>query len=57
MCCQWSKETENLLSTHEFAQMKRGAVLVNVARGEIVDTDALVESHPLTLSHPVFRVF
>ena len=29
--------------------MKRGAVLINVARGEIVDTDALVPSTALPI--------
>lgn len=35
-------ETEGLLSRDEFARMKDSAVLVNTARGPIVDTDALV---------------
>ena len=42
VCTQWTPESENLLSTSEFAMMKCGAVLVNVARGEIVDSAALV---------------
>jgi glyoxylate/hydroxypyruvate reductase len=42
VCCQWTPETTKLLGTAAFAAMKPGAVVVNVARGEIVDEDALV---------------
>ena len=41
VCCQWTPETENLIGPEAFAAMKDGAVLVNIARGEIVDEDAL----------------
>jgi phosphoglycerate dehydrogenase-like enzyme len=44
ICCQWTPETTNLIGPAAFAAMKPGAVLVNVARGEIVDEDALVEA-------------
>lgn len=42
VCCQWTPETENLIGHEAFAAMKDGAVLVNIARGEIVDEEALV---------------
>ncbi|HWB51630.1 MAG TPA: D-2-hydroxyacid dehydrogenase [Stellaceae bacterium] len=42
VCCQWTPETTKLFDAARFAAMKPGAVLVNVARGEIVDEDALV---------------
>jgi len=42
VCCQWTPETTNLIGREAFAAMKRGAVLVNVARGEIIDEEALV---------------
>jgi phosphoglycerate dehydrogenase-like enzyme len=42
VCCQWTPETTDLIGTEAFAAMKPGAVLVNVARGEIVNEDALV---------------
>ncbi len=35
-------ETRGLLSTRQFAQMKRTAYLVNTSRGPVVDEDALV---------------
>ena len=42
VCCHWTPQTTHLLDEEAFAAMKSGAVLVNVARGEIVDEDALV---------------
>ena len=44
ICCQWTPETTRLFNTDRFAAMKPGAVLVNVARGEIVDEDALLQA-------------
>ncbi|PTB94395.1 hydroxyacid dehydrogenase [Marinobacter sp. B9-2] len=37
-----SKSAKHLLSDREFARMKRGVVLINTARGSIVDTQALL---------------
>jgi phosphoglycerate dehydrogenase-like enzyme len=42
ICCQWTPETTKLIGRQAFAAMKEGAVLVNVARGEIVDEEALI---------------
>jgi phosphoglycerate dehydrogenase-like enzyme len=44
ICCQWTPETTNLFDKDRFARMKPGAVLVNVARGEIVDEEALADA-------------
>jgi phosphoglycerate dehydrogenase-like enzyme len=41
VCCQWTPETTRLFHKERFARMKQGSVFVNVARGEIVDEDAL----------------
>jgi phosphoglycerate dehydrogenase-like enzyme len=44
ICCQWTPETTQLFNKDRFAAMKKGSVLVNVARGEIVDEDALLDA-------------
>ena len=44
ICCQWTPETTRLFNKDRFAAMKAGSVLVNVARGEIVDEDALANA-------------
>lgn len=44
ICCQWTPETDRLFNKDRFALMKAGSVLVNVARGEIVDEDALADA-------------
>jgi phosphoglycerate dehydrogenase-like enzyme len=41
ICCQWTPETTKLFNHDRFGLMKKGAILVNVARGEIIDEDAL----------------
>ncbi len=63
-------ETRHLIGAAELALMRRGALLVNAARGGVVDTDALVaalESHriraaldvtdpePLPPGHPLWK--
>jgi glyoxylate/hydroxypyruvate reductase A len=44
ICCQWTPETNRLFNAARFAAMRPGSILVNVARGEIVDEDALAEA-------------
>ena len=44
VCCQRTPETEGLIGATELAALTHGAVLVNVARGEIVDEQALVDA-------------
>jgi phosphoglycerate dehydrogenase-like enzyme len=44
VCCHWTPETENLINKGAFDAMKPGAVLINVARGEIIDEGALVSA-------------
>jgi len=63
-------ESNKLIGTSQFAQMRQGALLVNAARGPIVDTDALVgalhsgriraaldvtEPEPLPEGHPLWN--
>lgn len=42
--CPLNDDTRNLFSTGEFARMKRGAILINTARGGLVDSQALVDA-------------
>jgi phosphoglycerate dehydrogenase-like enzyme len=44
ICCHWTPETDRLFNAARFAAMKPGSILVNIARGEIVDEDALAEA-------------
>jgi phosphoglycerate dehydrogenase-like enzyme len=44
ICCQWTPDTTRLFNKDRFAAMKPGSILVNVARGEIVDEDALADA-------------
>jgi glyoxylate/hydroxypyruvate reductase len=43
VCCPWTKATTHLIGQAAFAAMKPGTVLVNIARGEIVDEEALLQ--------------
>ena len=63
-------ETHHLIGAPEFARMRRGTLLVNAARGGVIDTDALVQAletrhiraaldvtdpEPLPSNHPLWR--
>jgi glyoxylate reductase len=37
-------ETHHMIGAREFARMKRGAILINTARGAVVDQDAMVRA-------------
>ena len=44
VCCPWTKETDRLIGPAVFAAMKTGTTLVNIARGEIIDEEALLQA-------------
>jgi glyoxylate reductase len=67
-----TSETKGLIGRAEFSRMKQTAILVNVARGPVVDTDALTDAlagrriyaaavdvtdpEPLPREHPLLRL-
>ena len=44
MTCDLNDETEGMIDAAAFAQMKESAYIINVARGEVIDEDALFEA-------------
>ena len=72
LCVPLTEETAGLIDTEAFAAMKPGAVLINIARGGVVDTDALVaalesgtlagagldvtDPEPLPAGHPLWEM-
>jgi phosphoglycerate dehydrogenase-like enzyme len=44
IACQWTPRTDRLFNASRFAAMKPNSILVNVARGEIIDEDALADA-------------
>ena len=44
LCVPLTKQTQGMIGTRELAALKKGAFLINVGRGKVVDTDALVKA-------------
>ena len=44
VCCPASKETVNMINKETLEFLPKGAVVTNVARGDIVDDDALIDA-------------
>ncbi len=71
-CVPHTPQTEKMLGVTQFAAMKKGVYLINVSRGKIVDTDALVKAlqekklggagldatdpEPLPADHPLWKM-
>ena len=43
-CVPLTPASEGMISTQQFSKMKKGAYFINVSRGKIADTDALIEA-------------
>jgi glyoxylate reductase len=72
LCCPLTSETRGMIGREALAKMKRTAILVNLARGPIVDTAALTEGlrerriygagldvtdpEPLPRDHPLLKL-
>ena len=44
ICCPATKETENLINKETLEHFPTGAIITNVARGDIVDDEALIDA-------------
>ncbi len=71
ICVPLTPQTERMFDAQAFAAMKPGAIVVNIARGKVVDTEALLaalesgrlrgacldvtEPEPLPADHPLWR--
>jgi phosphoglycerate dehydrogenase-like enzyme len=71
LCINYTPDRFHLFGAQEIATMKRGAFIVNVARGGLLDPDALLAgsrsghiagagldvfwNEPVDISHPIFR--
>lgn len=52
-----TEKTKHLFNKERFSKMRNGAILVNIARGAVVDTDALITSLDNKLGGAVLDVF
>ena len=57
ICLPLTEETRHLLDAKRLQAMKPGAILVNIARGQIVDTEALIAALKGHLGGAVLDVF
>lgn len=57
LCLPLTEETQHLMDEKRLQSMKAGAILVNIARGQIVDTKALISALENHLGGAVLDVF
>lgn len=57
LCLPLTEETRHLMDEKRLGSMKAGAILVNIARGQIVDTKALIRALEEHLGGAVLDVF
>lgn len=57
LCLPLTEETQHLMDGKRLQSMKAGAILVNIARGQIVDTKALISALENRLGGAVLDVF
>lgn len=71
VCVPLTPETEHMFNAEAFAAMKPGSYLINIARGKVIDTDAMLaalksgqlagacldvtEPEPLPADHPLWK--
>lgn len=72
LCCPLNAQTRGMIDAQALARMQKHAILINTARGEVVDEEALVaalvsrqiagagidvyETEPPALAHPLFAL-
>ena len=44
ICCLATKETQNLINKETLEYFPKGAIITNIARGDIIDDDALIDA-------------
>ena len=44
ICCPATKETQNLINKETLEYFPKGAIITNIARGDIIDDDALIDA-------------
>lgn len=71
ICAPLTPETHSMMGAAQFAQLPKGAVVINVGRAKIIDTDAMIEAlqaghlggaaldvfphEPLPAEHPLWK--
>lgn len=57
LCLPLTEQTRHLMNADRFSKMQNGAIVVNISRGRIVDTQALIEALKANRFYAVLDVF